>query len=172
MAGALVPGKTSWSSEVEPLPFNIFQLDTIEGILTRCAEAAMRTGEVGEYFAGSLVRTSFPPGLIGYPVLIPHPDDDDRIIETEVDLSVIPPYAAIAMAHVVSRYAEEVRFDEGAHAATKRAPQDAGEPRSEFLSLAPGPGVPILEHERLSEVVSELLTFLQGVFTSGFTVEM
>lgn len=171
MAGVLRPGRFPYEDDVEPLAFNLFQFDTIEAIIDRCAGAARASEDRDEYADGMIVRRSFPPITVGHLVLIPHPDNEDRLIEEEVDIAHVPGCAADAMLRLIDRFVGWVRFDEQAHAAGKRSPDDAGPNRSGFLALDPSPGVPVLEHERLSEVVAELRAFLEKVRVAGFDVE-
>jgi len=123
MTGVLRPGRFPFI-EVEPLPFNGFQFDTLEAIILLCAEAGEASEDRDDYAAARMVLATFPPVTIGHPVPLVHPDDDDRIIEDEVD-----------------------------------------------LALAPAEGVPIHEHQRLREVVTELRAFLAQVDGVGFAVE-
>jgi hypothetical protein len=39
MAGVLRPGRFPYEDDAEPLAFNLFQFDTLEAIIERCAEA-------------------------------------------------------------------------------------------------------------------------------------
>jgi hypothetical protein len=171
IAGVLRPGRFPYEDDVEPLWFNLFQFDTLEAIIQRCAEAGRDSEDRDEYADGMIVRRSFPPITVGHLVLIPHPDDEDRLIEDEVEIAHTPGYAAAAMLRLIDRFADRVRFDEDTHAVEKRSVDDAGPNRSDFLALDPAPGVPILEHARLSEVVAELRLFLQKVRLAGFDVE-
>jgi hypothetical protein len=173
MAGVFRPARFIFEDEeVEPFAFNLFQLDTIDAIIERCADAGLASDDRDECADGMLVGRSYPPITVGHQVLLVHPDDDDRLIEDEVELAHVPGYAAAAMVRLIDRFAERVRFDEASHAEGKRAPDDAGPNRSDFLALDPAPGVPILEHERLSEVVAELRGFLEKVRIAGFTLEL
>jgi hypothetical protein len=172
MAGVLRPSRFLDEEEVEPFAFNLFQLDTIDAIIERCAEAGRASEERDDHADGVLVRRSFPPLTVGHLVAILHPDDDERVIQDEVELAHVPGYAVAAMARLIDRFADRVRFDEEAHSAAKRTPDDAGRNRSDFIALDPAPGVPILEHERLREVVTELRAFLEKVRIAGFTLEL
>ncbi len=172
MAGVFRPSRFLDDDDLEPLAFNLFQLDTIEAILERCAEAGQASEDRDDHADGVLVRRSFPPLTVGHLVAILHPDDDERVIQDDVELAYVPGYAAAAMLRLIDRFADRVRFDEVAHAAGKRSPDDAGPNRSDFLALDPAPGVPILEHARLSEVVAELRAFLAKVRIAGFTLEL
>jgi hypothetical protein len=171
MAGVLRPGLFPYEEEVEPLAFNLFQYDTLEAIIDRCAEGALASDDRDVYADGVLVRRSHPAVFVGHRVLLSDPEDDDRLIEAEVEISHVPGYAAAAMLRLIDRFADRVRFDEETHAAGKRSADDAGPNRSDFLALDPAPGVPILEHARLSEVVAELRAFLEKVRIAGFDIE-
>jgi hypothetical protein len=171
MAGVLRPGRFPNEEDVDPLAFNLFQFDTLEAIIDRCAEAALASEDRDAYTDGMIVRRSFPPITVGHHVLIAHPDDEDRLIEDELEIAHTPGYAAAAMLRLIDRFADRVRFDEDAHAAGKRSPDDAGPNRSGFLALDPASGVTILDHARLSEVVAELRAFLEKVRIAGFDVE-
>jgi hypothetical protein len=172
MAGVFRPSRFLDDDDLEPFAFNLFQLDTIEAILERCAEAGQASEDRDDHADGVLVRRSFPPLTVGHLVAILHPDDDERVIQDEVELAHVPGYAAAAMVRLIERFADRIRFDEAAHAEGKRAPDDAGPNRSGFLALDPAPGVPILEHKRLREVVDELRAFLEKVRIAGFTLEL
>jgi hypothetical protein len=172
MTGVFRPGRFPWQEEVEPFAFNLFQLDTIDAIIRQCAEAGKASEDRDDHADGVLVRQSFPPITIGHLIVILHPDDDERVIQDEVELAHVPGYAAAAMVRLIDRFADRVRFDEAAHSAAKRAPDDAGPNRYDFLALDPAPGVPILEHKRLREVVDELRAFLEKVQIAGFTLEL
>ena len=52
MAGVLRPGLFPYEEEVEPLAFNIFQYDTLEAIIDRCAEAGRASEDRDEYAFG------------------------------------------------------------------------------------------------------------------------
>ena len=171
MTGVLRPGLFPIGDEVEPLRFNLFQIDTIEALILRCAEAGEESEDRDDYADARMVQETFPPMAIGHRVLLVHPDDD-RVVEEEVELAHVPGAAAAAMARLIDRFADRVRFDDEAHAATKRAPEDAGANRADFLALDPAPGVPVLEHPRLAEVLAELRAFLEGVRFGGFTLEL
>lgn len=171
MAGVMRPGRFPYEEDVEPLAFNIFQFDTLEAIVDRCVEAGLASEDRDEYADAMIARRSFPPITVGHLVLLVHPDEEDRLIEDEVEIAHTPGYAAAAMLRLIDRFADRVRFDQDTHAAGKRSPDDAGPNRSDFLALDPAPGVPILEHARLSEVVTELRAFLEKVRLAGFDVE-
>jgi hypothetical protein len=172
MAGVFRPARFVFEVEVEPFAFNLFQLDTIDAIIERCAEAGKASEHRDDHADGVLVRQSFPPVTVSHLIVILHPDDDERVIHDEVELAHVPGYSAAAMVRLIDRFADRVRFDEAAHSAAKRAPDDAGPYRSDFLALDPAPGVPILEHKRLREVVDELRAFLEKVQIAGFTLEL
>ena len=171
MAGVLRPGLFPYEEEVEPFAFNLFQFDTLEAIVDRCVEAGLASEDREVYADALIVRRSFPPVTVGHHMLIVHPDDEDRLIEDEVEIAHTPGHAAGAMLRLIDRFAGRIRFDEETHAAGKRSPDDAGPNRSDFLALDPAPGVPILEHARLSEVVAQLRAFLEKVRIAGFDVE-
>ena len=164
-------GRFPYADDVEPLAFNLFQFDTLEAMIDCCVEAGLASEDRDEYADAVIVRRSFPPITVGHHVLIARPDEEDRLIEAEVEISHVPAYAAAAMLRLIDRFADRVRFDEETHATGKRSPDDAGPNRSDFLALDPAPGVPILEHARLSEVVAQLRAFLEKVRIAGFDVE-
>jgi hypothetical protein len=172
MAGVFRPSRFLDDDELEPFAFNLFQLDTIDRIIDLCSDAGLASEDRDEYADGMLIGRSYPPITVGHQVLLGHPDDDDRLVEDEVELAHVPGYSVAAMVRLIDRFADRIRFDEAAHAEARRAPDDAGPNRSDFLALDPAPGVPILEHTRLSEVVAELRAFLGKVQLAGFTLEL
>jgi hypothetical protein len=138
-----------------------------------CARAGEESEDRDIYADARLVQQTFPPLMMGHQVLIVDPDDDDRMIEDVVELAYVPGATVDAMVRLIDLFADRIRFDEEAHAATKRVPEDAGRNRSDFLALAPAPaaGIPMLERARLREVVTELRAFLAKVGFAGFSVE-
>lgn len=172
MTGVFRPALFLDDEGVEMFAFNLFQLDTIDRIIDLCSDAGLASDDRDDYADGRLVGRSYPPITVRHQVLLVHPDDDDRIVEEEVELLHVPGYAVGAMVRLIDRFADRIRFDEEAHTAARRVPQGAGPNRSDFLALDPAPGIPILEHERLREVVAELRAFLEKVRLAGFTLEL
>ena len=171
MAGALVPARfIDTPEDAKPLLFNLFQFDTIEAIVRLCAEEGMRSEDREDYAAGWVVHRTFPPITVDVAVMVLDPDDDERVFEQEVEMPLVPGVTAFAMEQLLDRYVERIRFDRTSHSQTKRSPRDAGANRSEFLAVAPAPGIPLLKHKRLTEVVTELREFLRMCSLSGFTV--
>lgn len=171
MAGALVPARfIDTPEDAEPLRFNLFQFDTIEAIVRLCAEEAMRSEDPEDYAAGWVVQRTFPPITVDVAVMVFDPDDDGRVFEQEVEMPLVPGVTASAMERLLDRYVDRIRFDRTSHSQTKRSSRDAGANRSGYLAIAPAPGIPLLKHKRLTEVVTELRDFLRMCANSGFCV--